>query len=79
MQQPFNAKLLYKSTRGSFPALKGELYESDVLIGTFRRGATRQGFIPPIQYKFFSSAAQARFDNFADCLSIEETIEAIIP
>ena len=59
--------------------MKGELYEKDVLIGTFSRGPVRDHFVPPIEYKFRSEAARNRFDDFSDCLTIEETIEALLP
>jgi hypothetical protein len=78
MQHPFSAKVLHKAKRGLFPALKGELYQKDVLIGTFKRDATVEGFVPPIQYKFRTEGAQRRFSDFADCLTIEETIEALL-
>lgn len=79
MQHKFSAKLTYKSTKGLFPAMRGELYERDVLIGTFKRGATVDHFVPPIEYKFRTEGARNRFCDFADSLSIEETIEALIP
>lgn len=78
MDHPYTAKLTYKAKKGNWPAMRGELYEDDVLIGTFKRGATWDNFIPPIEYKFLSDASKHRFDNFADSLSIEETIEALI-
>lgn len=78
MQHPFSAKVLYKAKKGLFPVVRGELYEGDVLIGTFKRGATRNGYVPPIEYKFRTDGARNRFDDFADCLTIEETIEALI-
>ena len=78
MQHPYTAKLTYKSKRGMFPAMRGELYEGDVCIGTFKRGATADHFVPPIEYKFGSTAARNRFDDFADSLTIEETIEALV-
>jgi hypothetical protein len=74
----YSAKLTYKAKKGTWPSLRGELYERDVLIGTFKRGPTEEGFVPPIEYKFRTDAAKHRFDDFADCLSIEETIEALI-
>lgn len=78
MQHPYTAKLTYKAKRGNFPALRGELYENDVLIGTFSRGPVVDHFVPPIEYKFRTEASKNRFDDFADSLSIEETIEALI-
>lgn len=78
MNHTYSTKLLYKAKTGHFPALRGELYEGDVLIGSFSRGRTVDHFVPPIEYKFRSCAAGNRFDDFADSLSIEETIEALI-
>jgi hypothetical protein len=78
LQHPYSVKLLYKG-KGRNPKLKGEIYEADILIGTFKRGAVLDGYVPPIEYKFRSEAAKSRFDDFADSLSIEETIEALIP
>lgn len=79
MQHPYTAKLTYKAKKGSWPALRGELFEKDVRIATFSRGPVVDHFVPPIEYKFGSTAARNRFDDFADSLSIEETIEALIP
>lgn len=74
----YSVKLTYKAKKGNFPALRGELYEKDFIIARFSRGATRDNFVPPIEYKFLSDASKHRFDDFANCLSIEETIEALI-
>jgi len=79
MGHPYKAVLTYKAKKGMFPAMRGEIYEGDIRIGTFKRGPTVDHFVPPIEHKFFSEAAKSRFSGFADCLSIEETIEAIIP
>lgn len=79
MKHPYTATLTYKAKKGFWPALRGELWEKDMRIATFKRAATEEGFVPPIEYRFFSTAALHRFDDFADCLSIEETIEALIP
>jgi hypothetical protein len=76
---PFSVKILHKGKDKKWPALKGEIYEKDVLIGTFSRGAVRDGYIPPIEYKFRTERARDRFDDFADSLTIPETIEALIP
>jgi len=83
MQHPFSVKLTYKAKKGNFPAMRGEIYEripkvGEVLIGTFSRGPTVDHFVPPITYKFRTDAARNRFDDFADSLSIEETIEALV-
>jgi hypothetical protein len=78
MQHPYSAKLTYKAKKGHFPALRGELYEHDYVIATFKRDPTVDGFVPPIEYKFRTDASRNRFDDFADSLSIEETIEALI-
>jgi len=75
---PYSVKVLYKG-KGRWPKLKGEIYEHNVLIGTFSRGAVQDGYIPPIEYKFRTERSKARFDDFADSLSIEETIESLLP
>ena len=77
-EHPYSVKILYKG-KGRWPKLKGEIYEHDVLIGTFSRDAVQGGYIPPIEYKFRTERSKARFDDFADSLSIEETIEALLP
>lgn len=77
-EHPYSVKILYKG-KGHWPKLKGEIYEHDVLIGTFSRAAVQDGYIPPIEYKFRTERSKARFDDFADSLSIEETIEALLP
>lgn len=79
MQHPYSVKLTYRAKKGKWPALKGELYERDVVIARFSRAAVVDGYVPPIEYKFLSTQARHRFDDFADCLSIEESIEALIP
>ena len=79
MQHPYTAKLTYKAKKGTWPALRGELFEKDMRIATFSRGPVVDHFVPPIEYKFGSEASKRRFDDFADSLSIEETIEALIP
>ena len=76
-EHPYSVKVLKKGP-GRWPTLKGEIYEKDVMIGTFTRAAVKDGFVPPIEYKFRSEASKARFDDFADSLSIEETIEALM-
>ena len=78
MQHKFSAVLSYKAKKGMFPALRGQLLEGDVEIATFKRAPVADGYVPPIEYKFHSGRAQVRFDDFADSLSIEETIEALI-
>lgn len=75
----YSVKILSKGKDPKWPALKGEIYEKDVLIGTFSRGAVHDHFIPPIEYKFRTTGAKSRFDNFADSNSIAETIEALLP
>lgn len=79
MQHPYSVKLTYRAKKGNFPALRGEIYERDIVIGRFSRGPVVDGYVPPIEYKFLSTQARNRFDDFANCLSIEETIEALIP
>lgn len=59
--------------------MRGEIYENDVLIGRFSRGPVVDGYVPTIKYKFLSTQARNRFDDFADCLTIPESIEAIMP
>lgn len=76
---PYSVKITHKGKDKKWPALKGDIYEKDVVIGTFSRGAVRDGHIPPILSKFGSSAAKARFEDFSDSLSIAETIEALMP
>lgn len=79
MRHPYSVKLTYKAKKGNFPALRGELYEHDVLIARFSRKAVVDHYVPPIEYKFYSEQSKARFSDFSDSLSIEETIEALIP
>ena len=74
----YSVKVLTKGKDKKWPALKGEIYENDVLIGTFSRGAVRDNFIPPIVAKFRTDKSKLRFDDFADSSSIAETIEALI-
>ena len=74
----YSVKLLHKGKDSKWPSLRGEIYENDVLIGTFTRAAVRDGYIPPIEYSFRTSGAKARFEDFADSLSIEETIDALL-
>lgn len=78
MTHPYKAVVTRKAKTGMFPAIAGEIYEKGVLIGTFARKATVNGFVPPITWKFRSSQSQARFEDFSDSLTISETIEALI-
>ncbi len=75
----YSVKILSKGKDTKWPALKGEIYEKDVLIGTFSRGAVQKGYIPPIVSKFRTTGAKARFEDFSDSLSVAETIEALLP
>lgn len=75
---PYSVRLTFKGESKNWPPLKGDIYEHDVCIGKFYRGAVRHNFVPPIVYQFYSTQARNRFDDFANCLSIEETIEALI-
>lgn len=79
MNHPYSVKLTYRAKKGNWPALRGEIYERDVMIGRFSRRPVVDHYVPPIEYKFLSDASRNRFDDFADCLSIEESIEALIP
>ena len=76
---PYSVKITHKGKDKKWPALKGDIYENDVKIGSFSRGAVRDGHISPIVSKFGSSAAKSRFEDFSDSLSIAETIEALLP
>lgn len=75
----YSAKLTFKGKDKKWPALKGDIYEKDVVIGKFSRGAVQNGHVPEIISKFGSSAAKARFEDFSDSLSVAETIEALLP
>ena len=79
MSARYSVKLLYCGVRGRFPKLKGKILEGDVWVGEFSRAAQERSYVPPIVYKFYSTGARNRFEDFADCLSIEETIEALLP
>lgn len=74
MQHPYKAVITMSGTRGK---ASGEIFEGEIQIGTFNRPAKQGHYIAPITYKFFSTASRARFEDFADCLTIEETIEAL--
>lgn len=78
-KHPYSVKILHQGKDKKWPSLKGEIYEKDVRIGTFTRAAIHDGYVPPIEYKFLTDRAKARFDDFADSLSIPETIEALLP
>lgn len=72
MQTQYTTKVLTRSPRG---AIKGELYEGDVLVATFTKPAG--GWYHGTKVRFLSSAAASRFDSFCDSLSRSETLEAI--
>lgn len=74
----YSVTLTYRAKKGTWPAIRGQIFEGDVLIGTFNRPPLKD-FVPEIAYKFYSEAAKYRFDDFADSLSIPETIEALLP
>lgn len=77
-EHPYKALLSYKAKKGSFPAMRGHLYENDVIVASFKRAPVRDGFVPDLEVTFYSSQAQARFNNFADCLSIQESVLAVL-
>jgi hypothetical protein len=79
MDHPYTAVITKKGSAKHWPFLRGEIYEKDVCIATFSRASVVNGYVPPIEYKFFSEASRNRFDDFADSLTIEETIEALLP
>ncbi len=72
MQHPYSTKVITRSPRG---AIKGELYEGDLLVATFSKPAS--GWYWGVTIKFGSTAAKSRFDAFCDSLSMGETLEAI--
>lgn len=79
MQHKYSVKLAYIAKKGNFPAMRGDIYEGDVVIGTFRRGPVVDGYVPEVEHKFRTQAAFRRFVDFADSLSVEETILALVP
>ena len=78
MTTTYTVKMLHVG-KGIWPAMRGELYENDLMVATFKRGACVAGLVPEIETKFGSRAAMIRFDDFADSSSIAETVEALIP
>jgi len=74
----YHVNLTYRSSAKSFPSIRGELLENNIIICRFSRGRVIDGYIPPIKYKFLSDASRVRFDDYADCISIPEAIEALI-
>lgn len=59
-------------------AARGFILENGSQIAQFKRdGKDDLGYISPIEVKWFSERAKARFEDFCNCLSISETIEAI--
>jgi hypothetical protein len=78
MSGRYSVKLLYRGVRGRFPKLKGKILEGDVWVGEFSRAAQERNYVPPITYKFYSTGALYRFTDFADSISIEEAIEALL-
>lgn len=72
MQTTYTTKVISRSPRG---AIKGELYEGDVMIATFTKPAT--GWYYGVNIRFGSSTARSRFDDFCDSLTFGETLEAL--
>lgn len=72
MQRTYSTKVITRSPRG---AIKGELYEGDLLVATFNKPAS--GWYWGVTIKFGSAAAKSRFDSFCNCLSMGETLEAL--
>jgi hypothetical protein len=70
--------VLTKVNKDRHGSMRGQLFENGVLIATFARASMQGGWVQPITYKFRSDAARARFDDFANALTIEETIEALL-
>ena len=63
-----------KSPRG---AIKAQLAENGSVIAEVRRPAPGRLILPYEVTKFYSDRARCRFDDFCNCLSMGETIEAI--
>jgi hypothetical protein len=53
------------------------LVEDGYQIAKVSRKPSIAGTIQRTQFKFFSSAAEVRFENFCDSLSKSETVEAL--
>ena len=62
-----------------WPKMAGKIIEDKVWVGEFHRPTQQGRYIPPIAFKFYSQAARHRFENFADIISVEEAIEALLP
>lgn len=64
-----------KTSRGSVNCI---LLENGIIIAKVNRPANIDGYIQDYNFKFFSDASKERFETFCNCLSKEETIEALI-
>ena len=56
----------------------GKLTENGVVVATIKREASAS-YIHDFKAKFLSDASKARFESFADCLSVPETLECLFP
>lgn len=57
---------------------KGRVKRADLTENGIVIGIVTKGEIYPYKVRFLSTQARARFDDFADSLSIGEAIEALI-
>lgn len=76
MEHPYALASVARSPLGRITA---DLTESGLVVARVRRPSVRGGYVAPFEAKWFSERAKARFEDFADSLSIEEAIEALLP
>ena len=76
-KHPYSVRIVHRAKKGPFPSFRAELLEHDVIVCRFKRESVKDGYVPPITFRFLSEMSQVRFLNFADSISIEESLEAL--
>lgn len=67
------------SVRDTAHRLSFSITENGAIIADVTRGVvTREGWIARMVFKFTTTSAPDRFQEFCNCLSMEETCEALL-
>lgn len=74
MLHPYKIMNLKISLRGARTA---ELSENGVIIASVKQNAPTKNYIGDFSIKFLSTASKNRFDDFCDCISMQECCEAL--
>ena len=74
MRHPYKIENLAVTKRGSRTA---NLTENGVIVASVKQNAPTKNYVGEFSIKFFSTASKNRFDDFSDCISMQECCEAL--